>query len=80
MLKLSSSHMNERAGTFENKHWLIAGPTETLAHNLQDDNGKIITTHFEHYKVEVTAVSGYCKSDEKFLKVKSYQKCKILLL
>jgi len=33
----------------------------------------------EHYKVEVTA-EYYCKSDEKLLKLKSYQKCKTLLL
>jgi len=32
------SHMNERVGTLENKHWLmiLIGPTETLAQNLQD--------------------------------------------
>jgi len=31
--------MNERAGTLENKHLLMIGPTETLAQNLQDCKG-----------------------------------------
>jgi len=56
----------------------MIGPTETLAQNLQDCKDYIITTHFEHYKVEFTA-ECYCKRDEKLLKVISYQKCKILL-
>jgi len=52
----------------------MTGPTETLvAQNLQDCKGYIITTQFEHYKVEVTA-ECYCRSDEKLLKVKSYLK------
>jgi len=29
------TYMNERGGTPERKHWLIAGPTETLVQNLQ---------------------------------------------
>jgi len=33
----------------------MIGPTETLAQNLQDYKDYIIITHFEHYKVEVTA-------------------------
>jgi len=53
-------------------------PTEILAQNLQVCKGKLITSHFERYKVEVSA-ECYCKSDEKLLRVKSYQKCKILL-
>jgi len=56
----------------------MTGPTETLsAHKINRLQG-LFTTHFEHYKVEVTAVC-YRKSDEKLLKVKSYQKCKKLL-
>ena len=39
----------------------------------------LFTTHFEHYKVEVTA-ECYRKSDEKLLKVRYYQKCKTLPL
>jgi len=34
----------------------MTGPTETLAQNLEDCKDQIITTHFEHYKVEGTAV------------------------
>ena len=32
--------MKERAGTLENKYWLLTGPTETLAQNLQDCKGQ----------------------------------------
>jgi len=39
----------------------MTGPTETLAQNLQVCKGEITTTHFEHFKVEVTA-ECYCKS------------------
>jgi len=51
--------------------------TETLAQNLQDCKDLILTTHFEHCNVKVIA-ECYCKSDEKLLKVISYQKRKIL--
>jgi len=37
--------MNERAGTLENKHWLMTGPIETLvAQNLQDCKGYLLHT------------------------------------
>jgi len=41
----------------------------------------LFSTHFEQYNVVDTAECKCCrKSDEKLLKVKSYQKCKTLLL
>jgi len=79
--------MNERARTLENKHWLMTGPAETfVAQNLQQDC-KCMQGLSNYYTLWTSQGWSYCRvqefycnSDEKLLKVKSYQKCKILIL
>jgi len=58
----------------------MAGPTKTLAQPTDRLQGlNYYSTHVKHYKVRWNAAECYCKSDEKLLKLKSYQQCKILL-